>query len=646
MDTLCTTVPTETQTSPVIKGRLKQHLDFWQYNLKASSFVLNIIEHGYILPFLNFPPPFHAKNNASSLRNRKFVDKAITDLLDKGMIEELESRPYICNPLTVAEGKKLRLVLDLRHVNKYLIVQRFKYEDLKTIAEMLGEREFFTTFDLVSGYHHVEINKEHHKFLGFEWEFLDRRKRFFQFLVLAFGLASACYIFTKLLRPLIKKWRSLGIKSVIYLDDGINGHSSYNLCKTATEQIISDLNKSGFVINYEKSDFEPKQVGEWLGTIINTKNMTFYIPERKIEKLKNIIESTVNEKLTNAKTLSKIAGQLSSMHLSLGPVVRLFTRNIYIDIESKSTWYEKFDISDGCKSDLIFWLQNIDLRNGYSLKPKQSSSQILFTDASEKSYGGYIFERLEQKICFGSFTNFEVSRSSTERELLAIKYALESFSHLCKHESINVRTDNLSASKILEIGSSKPWLNKVALDIFQLCVKNDIKINPTWIPRELNKVADKFSKMKDTDDWSIDKTSFNTVIKIFGDVDFDRFAKNINKKAQNFNSKFYCPETSGVDAFTKDWSHCNLNWLCPPISLISATIEHLRNCHGKGILIAPEWPSSYFWPTLSYSKSFKPFVKHVYAFEPYYHSDCEDTIFKGFVKFRTLALYLDFSQII
>ena len=36
--------------------------------------------------------------------------------------------------------------------------------------------------------------------------------------------------------------------------------------------------------------------------------------------------------------------------------------------------------------------------------------------------------------------------------------------------------------------------------------------------------------MKDTDDWSIDKTSFNEVIKIFGDVDFDPFANNINKK--------------------------------------------------------------------------------------------------------------------
>ena len=271
-DILCTTVQTENiinnSSAFSVKGRLKEHFDFWKYNLKASTLVLNIIKNGYILPFTELPPPFYAKNNASSLRNKRFVDTAITELLNKGMIEELDHRPFVCNPLTVAEGKKLRLVLDLRHINDYLIIEKFKYEDLKTIAEMLGEGDFFTTFDLVSGYHHVDIHPAHCKFLGFEWIFMNGRKRLFQFLVLAFGLATACYIFTKLLRPLIKKWRSLGIKSVVYLDDGINGHSSYELCKVATDQIVNDLDKAGLVVNFEKSNLHPKQKGEWLGTII------------------------------------------------------------------------------------------------------------------------------------------------------------------------------------------------------------------------------------------------------------------------------------------------------------------------------------------------------------------------------------------
>ena len=45
--------------------------------------------------------------------------------------------------------------------------------------------------------------------------------QFYVFSVLPFGLATACYAFTKLLRPLIKYWRSQGLRALLYLDDGI-----------------------------------------------------------------------------------------------------------------------------------------------------------------------------------------------------------------------------------------------------------------------------------------------------------------------------------------------------------------------------------------------------------------------------------------
>ena len=39
--------------------------------------------------------------------------------------------------------------------------------------------------------------------------------------------------------------------------------------------------------------------------------------------------------------------------------------------------------------------------------------------------------------------------------------------------------------KILEICSSNTWLHYIALiDIFKVCIENDIKIMPTWIPLE------------------------------------------------------------------------------------------------------------------------------------------------------------------
>ena len=55
-------------------------------------------------------------------------------------------------------------------------------------------------------------------FLGCEW---GGGGKFYKFTVLSFRLATACYVFTKFLRPLVKYWRSRGIRSVLYLDDGI-----------------------------------------------------------------------------------------------------------------------------------------------------------------------------------------------------------------------------------------------------------------------------------------------------------------------------------------------------------------------------------------------------------------------------------------
>ena len=151
-------------------------------------------------------------------------------------------------------------------------------------------------------------------------------------------------------------------------------------------------------------------------------------------------------------------------------------------------------------------------------------------------------------------------------------------------------------------------------------------IKPRWIPREHNQIADAFSKIKDSDNWSIDDYSFNKIIKIFGKVYCDRFADNLNKKVDTFNSKFFCPGSDGVDTFTKDWSHCELNWLCPPIKLIPSCIEHLMLCKAKGILIVPEWPSSFFWPKLFGSKLFNSFIKHVYVFEPFYYTLREEIL--------------------
>ena len=80
----------------------------------------------YSLPFAQLPPAFFLRNNRSAFRNFEFVGAATLELLEQDLIIEVNSPLHCVNPLSVAEGKKLRLVLDLREVNRYLVKCTFR----------------------------------------------------------------------------------------------------------------------------------------------------------------------------------------------------------------------------------------------------------------------------------------------------------------------------------------------------------------------------------------------------------------------------------------------------------------------------------------------------------------------------------------
>ena len=67
---------------------------------------------------------------------------------------------------------------------------------------------YMFSFDLKSGYHHIEISQDHQTFWGFCWRAPDSNNEvFYVFTVLPFGLSTAPYILTRLLKPLEKHWR-------------------------------------------------------------------------------------------------------------------------------------------------------------------------------------------------------------------------------------------------------------------------------------------------------------------------------------------------------------------------------------------------------------------------------------------------------
>ena len=83
-------------------------------------------------------------------RSQLRLEDEILDLLDSGRVREVDlSEVHTLNPLCVADnGEKLRLILDLRYINKFLQVPKFKCEDIRLIKDLFNIGDFFFKFHI------------------------------------------------------------------------------------------------------------------------------------------------------------------------------------------------------------------------------------------------------------------------------------------------------------------------------------------------------------------------------------------------------------------------------------------------------------------------------------------------------------------
>ena len=261
-------------------------------------------------------------------------------------------------------------MINLRYVTAFVQKQRFKYEDSRTALSLIQKGDFMCTFDLKSGYHHIDIHEQSQTYLGFSW-----KGDYYIFTVLPFGLSTACYVFTKMLRPLIRHWRGKGIGCVLYIDDGIAMAQGREEANTESKVVKDSLEAAGLVVNEEKSCWAPSQEVVWLEFIWNTGTGCICIPEEKLENLKGILQEVEKAPCIRAKQLASITGKIISMGLAVGPVARLRTRNMYCLLNTRQSWQDLLQIEENVKDEFTFWVTCVDKYNGQKLwrSPRQQS---------------------------------------------------------------------------------------------------------------------------------------------------------------------------------------------------------------------------------------------------------------------------------
>ena len=190
------------------------------------------------------------------------------------------------------------------------------------------------------------------------------------------------------------------------------------------------------------------------------------------------------------------------MSIALGPVARLMTRSLYTLLNSRHSWYERLQMSPEAAEELRFWHKCFSDFNGQNIWRSPSAVRVIYSDASDTGFGGYMVEHGPQ-IAHSQWSAWEAQQSSTWRERKGVSTVLQSFASSLSDERIRWFTDNQNVVRILTYGSRKPLLQAEALAVFHLCVAHHLTIEPEWIPRKDNQVADYLSRVVDEDDWMV-----------------------------------------------------------------------------------------------------------------------------------------------
>ena len=277
----------------------------------------------------------------------------------------------------------------------------------------------------------------------------------------------------------------------------------------------------------------------------------------------------------------------------------------YRVLEREKTKYLRFNnldfdammpISEPCKLEIRWWLDNIEKVNGKLIRPNPID-EWLQTDASLKGWGAS-----SKNISIGDrWTVEESSHHINYLELLAIFLGLKSFYKNDKNKHIGIKSDSSTAVAYINNmgGITSDKLDDLAICIWSWCQERNFYITAIHVPGVENVTADYKSRIfNDSNEWMLKKDIFTRICKQTVVPSVDLFASRLNHQIQNYVSWSFDPGASAVDAFTISWSNM-IPYIFPPFSLIPRVLSKLRSdVVEKAIIVVPFWPTQSWFSLL------------------------------------------------
>jgi len=567
--------------------------------LGAGKVVLGWLRYGYRMPFEREVRPFYHKSlPPSSPEETVYLALLEQRLLAAGAIRPAECRDFVSKSrLVPKKDGGFRLVVDLRHINEHFKVKPCKFETLRTLENLVRPGNWFFSVDLKDGYYHVGVHPSYQRYVT-----TTINGSMYHFVGLPFGLQTAPYLFTKVMRVFVKAVRREGIRVLPYLDDFLFVAASQDEA-LRNRKFVGDLLMSlGLSRNESKGMWVPAQVVIHLGIGVDSVHNLFFVPEDKLAVLKRAAVSLLayaksHRRWVHHGRLESFVGLAMSLTLALRQV-KTYTRSLYDALSTRANRLADCRLSGQSMADLQ-WFADLDQSwNGLTIVP-HPPSVVLTTDASDFGWGAHVPQVQPAR---GFFDASQRLKHITFKELLAVKLALGCFPEQLRHRTVHLRTDNQVVMSVVAKGASRSRdLMPLCRDIQAICRVLDVSWLVSYIPSEDNILADALSRECDPADWTISERIVIQIRDRFGLAVVDRFATSTNKLLPRYNSRLRDPASLG-DAFLCSWAGA-LGWCNPPWGLLARVLSKSVEERAPIILMAPYWETAPWWPVLVHHAS-------------------------------------------
>lgn len=191
--------------------------------------------------------------------HRDFIDEFVDKALGKGIVEPARS-PHNSSIFCVSKpGGGLRLVQDLREVNRNSKDDRYSIADVKSCIDRVGQAEskVYSALDLIGAFHQMELEPESRDLTAFT---LPHRNKQFRWCRATMGLKGCPASFSRMMGVVFKDLADV----ITYIDDALIFNKDHKSHMEALDRVAQRIRDNNLKLNPKKTVLGRKEI-QYLG---------------------------------------------------------------------------------------------------------------------------------------------------------------------------------------------------------------------------------------------------------------------------------------------------------------------------------------------------------------------------------------------